>query len=236
MTAAGRAIKYWASMARILIIEDNADLVHVLSLALYQAGYEVHYAFNGQEGYDKILALQPDLVVLDLMLPMLSGTEILQKVSQNTLLRHIPVVVMTAYGDKSRVLENSVRAQGACEYLSKPFHARELLSIIRRTLQEAPVQAPPEHLAKGTVRLDPRLRTVWINDKRVATLAPKRAELLKILMQAKGPVKRDRLVSALWDGSGNANLLEKTVQRLREDLGAEAYRLKTCSDGYELVG
>lgn len=227
-------------MSRILIIEDDADLVHLMSHALYQNGYEVHYAFNGQEGYDKILSLRPDLILLDLKMPVLSGTDLLKKLSENTMLRDIPVVVMTAHAGPDNLLESSVMAQGAVEFVKKPFDLKkELFPAVRRGLRSKGEEsfAPPANVAKGAVRLDPHLRTVWINDRRIVTLAPKRAKLLKILLEAKGPVKRSKLISGLWGEDGTENLLEKTIQRLREDLGpGESDRIQTLPGGYEIVG
>ena len=117
-------------MSRILIIEDNVELVQVLSLGLFKSGYEVHYAFNGKEGYEKILSLHPDIVLLDLMMPILAGTEVLRMVSENTMIRDIPIIVMSAYGQgrdgERKLLESSVRNQGAREYISKPFKHSEI--------------------------------------------------------------------------------------------------------------
>lgn len=225
-------------MAKILIIEDDPDLVHLLSLSLYKAGYDVHYAFNGQEGYDKILSLRPDLVVLDLKLPVLSGAEVLRRIGENALLRGIPVVVMSGYGDKAGPLESSVKVQGAREYLSKPFAPKDMLGLVRRVLKSgAPEAEGAGQVVKGVVRLDPRLRTVWVDDRRIATLPPRRAQLLRLLLESRGPVRRAQLVAAVWGGRAvKANTLEKTIQRLRRDLGPEGGRLQTCSDGYELVG
>lgn len=230
-------------MARILIIEDDADLVQLLSLGLFRAGYEVHYAFNGKEGYEKILSLHPDLILLDLMMPILAGTDVMRMVSENVMIRGIPIIVMTAYGqgrgDEAKLLESSIRAQGAREYIRKPFQPQEMFAMIKRVLrQRAPEKdAPPREIIKGVVRLDPRFRTVWISNKRVATLSPKRAKVLQLLLESKGPVKRVKLISAVWGEDGKDNLLEKTIQRLREDLGPEeSQRLQTRASGYELIG
>jgi len=227
-------------MARILIIEDDGDLVQLLSLAMFKAGFEVHYAFNGKEGYDKILSIHPDIVVLDLRMPIMAGTEVLKLVSENTLTRDIPIIVMTAFGDKEDLLERSIRAQGARAYIKKPFEIRELLSIVRRTLKETSEEgaSPSEgKIVKGAVRLDPKFKTVWINDQRVAILSHKRCALLKTLLQAKGSVKRKKLIQTVWGDTGSENVLDKTIQRLRQDLGPqEGQRIQTTPDGYEVIG
>ncbi|MFH2203933.1 MAG: response regulator transcription factor [Elusimicrobiota bacterium] len=226
-------------MSRILIIEDDADLVQMMSHVLYQANYEVHYAFNGKEGYDKILSVHPDLILLDLKMPKMSGTEVLKLMAENTTLRDIPVIVMTAHAGADNLLEGAVIAQGAREFVKKPFELKELLLKIRIILRQSPKEQhkQTDHIAKGVVRFDPHLRTVWINDKRVATLAPKRAKILQLLLQAKGIVSREKLMTGVWDEKDKENLLEKTIQRLREDLGPEqSARLVTHPGGYEIVG
>jgi len=225
-------------VAAILSIEDEASLQQALGMALYNAGYEVHYAFNGAEGYDKILSLHPHLVLLDLMLPMLSGIEILKRVRARPEFKDLPIIVLTAmYDDESR-LERDLRDWGRVEYMRKPFDVRELLERIRRALQSAPATAPRQpSVAKGAVRLDPKCRTLWIEDRLVATLSPKKARLVQLLLEAPGPVKRTRLLEKVWARASALNALEKTIQRLREDLGPrEGLRLVTTNEGYELVG
>lgn len=223
-------------MARILIIEDDGELQQLLSIALNQDAYEVHYAFNGKEGYDKILQLQPDLVVLDLMMPVLNGVEVIRLVTSNTLVKDIPIVVMTAHGDRTEMLESSIKAQGVRAYLRKPFEIPEFKSTVRRMLAQYPRKpVTNQQVAKGAVRLDTGLRTVWIEDRLVATLTPVKANILRLLIDAKGPVRKDKLLVALRDG-GTPAALEKAVSRLREDLGEDGRRIQTCSDGYELIG
>ncbi len=225
-------------MAKILIIEDDGDLQQMLSIAFNQEGYEVHYAFNGKEGYEKILALQPDVICLDLMMPVLNGVEVIKLVTTNTLVRDIPIIVMTAHGDKADMLEHSIKAQGVREYLRKPFEIAALKSIVRRMLTQYPRKpAPPSQVAKGEVRLDVKLRTVWIQDKMVATLSPTKSDVLRVLIEAKGGVKREKLLKDVWGADASAAALEKTIQRLREDLGpGNEKRIQTTPDGYELVG
>src|SRR5437764_6291186 len=107
----------YKAMAKILIIEDDGDLQHMLSIAFNQEKYDVHYAFNGKEGYEKILSVQPDVILLDLMMPVLNGVEVIKLVISNTLVRDIPIIVMTAHGDKADMLEHSLKAQGVREYV-----------------------------------------------------------------------------------------------------------------------
>lgn len=224
-------------MAKLLIIEDDGDLQQMLSVTFSRQGYELHYAFNGKEGHDKMLALQPDVVLLDLMLPVLNGIEVLKLVTANTLLKDIPIIVMTGHGDKADLLEQSIKSQGGRAYIKKPFGLGDIRSLVRRMLTQYPRHpVAAAQVAKGDVRLDIKFRTVWISDRVVATLSPMKASLLRALLESKGPVKREKLLHEVWGGAGSAPALEKTVQRLREDLGDEGCRLQTTPEGYEIIG
>lgn len=225
-------------MARLLIIEDSGDLQELLSMAFYREGYEVYYAFNGKEGYDKILAVSPDVVLLDLMMPVMNGVEVLKLVSSNTLLRDIPIIVMTAHGDKPDLLEDKIMAHGVREYVRKPFELPRLKAAVKRLIADYPRRpVPSAQVAKGVVRLDAKLRTLWISDKLVATITPTRSEVMRVLLEATGPVTREKLLREVWGADGSVAALEKTIQRLREDLGPEdARRLQTTDAGYELIG
>ena len=224
-------------MAKLLIIEDDGDLQQVLSVVFNREGYELHYAFNGKEGYDKMLAVQPDVVLLDLMLPVLNGVEVLKLVTTNTSLKDIPIIVMTAHGDKADMLEHSIKAQGVRAYLKKPFELGDIRSVVRRMLTQYPRNpVTAAEVAKGEVRLDLKFRTLWVKDRMVATLSPMKASVLQILLESKGAVKREKLLQSVWGDKSSVPAMEKTIQRLREDLGTEGRRLQTTAEGYELVG
>lgn len=224
------------AMARILSIEDDADLQHLIGLTLHNNGFEVQYAFNGKEGYEKILSMHPDLILLDLMLPGMNGVEILKAVKANKEVRDLPVIVITAYGDDVSMLEHSVKALGAVEYLRKPLEMAKLVSHIRRALAAAPrTEAPPEEIRRGVVKADPRFKTVFINDRLIATLAPRRFQLLRVLLEADGELSKEAICAKLG-GAGTVFALEKAIQRLREDLGpTESKRIQTTETGYRLI-
>lgn len=224
-------------MSRILSIEDDPSIQQIVSTALHLEGFDVHYAFSGDEGYKKLFASDPDLVLLDMMLPGMSGAEVLKAVHSHPDLRRIPVIVMTAFGGGgSRVLEQTVKALGAVEYLEKPFQVKELVRRVKDCIARHPRPAEPgRELAAGDFRLDSRLKTVRVNDKLVATLPGLRYATLAALAAAEGPMEKEALLHKVWGEDGSLSALEKTVSRLRHDLGAEAYRLKTTSEGYELV-
>lgn len=224
-------------MARLLSIEDDADIQHMIGQVLFREGYEITYAWNGREGYEKILSFHPDLILLDLMLPIMNGVEFLEKVQNDKLIAGIPIVVISGYGDEVNLLGHSVRALGAADYLRKPVNANELVSCVAKHLASGRRSiAPEKELRKGVVRADPRLRTVWINDRLVATLSQKRFDLLKCLMEAAGSISREDILLKMGYAAHQGDALKQDVHRLRRDFGAEERRIQTTSDGYELLG
>ncbi|MBI5630782.1 MAG: response regulator transcription factor [Elusimicrobia bacterium] len=229
-------------MARLLSIEDDADVQHCIGQALFREGYEVHYAWNGQEGYEKILSLNPDLVILDLVLPLMNGIELLKKMQEGKSIQNIPVIVISGFGDDLNMIAELIKALGAVEFLRKPVDIPELLSYIKHLLSRSPAQAARHldsspSLVKGYLRIDPKFRTVWLKDRLLTTLPHKRFKLLKRLLLSPGPVSKEDLLKELGYDLAQADALKKTIQRLREDLGPqESRRLQTTPEGYELCG
>lgn len=222
-------------MTRVLSVEDDPDIQHLLSLALTAAGFDVHYAFTGIEGYEKALQLVPDVIVCDMMLPGLNGPELIKKLKKHDATKSIPIVVTTAFGNDAEILESVVRPLGILEYMRKPVRLEELLRVIKRVASGRPEERPPP-LKKGRFSLDETQRSVWADDRLVATLTQLRFTLLRELARSQGPVERARLMQAVWGRADCEAVLEKTVQRLREDLGSHSERLRTTDAGYELVG
>ncbi|MBI3298846.1 MAG: response regulator transcription factor [Elusimicrobia bacterium] len=228
-------------MARILCIEDDEHIQHLVGQVLYQHGYDVHSAWNGREGYEKALSLDPDLIVLDLMLPIMNGVQFLKALRRHETARDIPIIVVTAYGDEAGLLKCSIETLASAHYLRKPIDFTELLNCVKRVLAAFPRARrglqPRKELRKGVIRADPRLRTVWVDDRLAATLVHKEFAVLECLMRSPGPVPRGELLSALGYQDGQANALAQTVHRLRRHLGpANAARISTTPEGYEVVG
>ncbi|MBI4249219.1 MAG: response regulator transcription factor [Elusimicrobia bacterium] len=230
-------------MAKILSIEDDADLQHLFGRVLFREGYDVYYAWNGREGYEKTLEVSPDLVLLDLMLPLMNGVEFLKKLKESKSTQDIPVIIVTAYGDEADMLKYSLEALGAETYLRKPVEIPELLSRVKQVLAQFPrmpqrTTAPePRKLSKGSVRMDPKGLTVWVNDRLVATLPHKEFALLRCLIESRGEISREKLLRDLGYATRQGDALKQVIHRLREALGeAESRRIKTTPKGYELDG
>lgn len=222
-------------MQRILSVEDDPDFQHLISFILRRQGYEVHYAFTGPEGHEKALSLNPDLILLDMMLPGLNGIEVVKLLNKHKSTRDIPVIVLTAYPSDVNFFESEIQAIGAVEYLRKPVQSDELISRVRRLLSGRGNRPPSAVWERGTLRILPDSKTVWIGARMIANLAPKRFEVLFHLLQSKGEVPWQDLVFKIWGRDGTKNDLEKTVQRLRADLGSEGYRVSTTRAGYQLI-
>ncbi|TBR18231.1 response regulator transcription factor [bacterium] len=230
-------------MARILSVEDDEHVQHLLGRALFQQGYEMHYAWNGQEGWEKVLAVDPDLVLLDLMLPMVNGVELLQRMRAHRAVKDVPVVVVTAYGDDAQMLKEALQALGAARFLRKPIDFQELIRCVKTVLASNPrlparSESPSARaVRKGGVAVDPVLLTVWVDDKPVGTLHNKEYSVLSLLLGSPGPVSRQALMKGLGYRAEQDAALKQVVHRLRASLGeAHKARIRTTAEGYELLG
>lgn len=125
-------------MAKILSVEDNPELQEFIALALRSKGHEVHQAMDGQKGYEMALALKPDLILLDMMMPQLNGMQVIALAKANPELKNIPIVVMTAFYSDVEFLEQTMREAGAVEYLRKPLKIDDLISCVRSVLAKRP--------------------------------------------------------------------------------------------------
>ena len=121
-------------MATILSIDDDPALQELVGRVLGGHGHDVHGAFTGEEGYEKALSLNPDLIILDLMLPTLSGLEVLKLLKAHETLRLVPVIVVTAFVGEPPFTESAIKALGAREFLPKPVQFEALAALINSTL------------------------------------------------------------------------------------------------------
>lgn len=222
-------------MGRILVIEDEVDLQQVLDYNLRQAGHEVVAALTAQDGLKLAAEQRPDLVVLDLMLPDFSGTEVCKALKRDSRTRHIPVLMLTAKGEEiDRILGFEL---GAEDYVVKPFSIRELLLRIQALLARrhpgaAGSDAP---LEVGVLRIDEAARRAWIKDREVE-LTPIEFRLLLTLCQRRNRVQsRAALLDEVWgiDAELTTRTVDTHVKRLREKLGpARDYIQTVRSFGY----
>lgn len=212
-------------MSRILIVEDEKKIARFLELELIHEGYEVDTAGDGRTGLEKALTWKPDLMILDLMLPELSGIEVCRR------LRHesdLPIIMLTAKDDVSdKVMGLDM---GADDYMTKPFAIEELLARIRVGLKKRRLSAPAASnvLTAGALRLDATSYSVSYGGQPIS-LTKKEFDLLRYLMQHKGQaVTRDMLLSDVWgyDYAGDTNVVDVYIRYLRHKID-EPFGVKT---------
>jgi DNA-binding response OmpR family regulator len=204
-------------MARILIIEDDPAILRGLVDNLGCESYDVLSAADGERGYSLARSGKPDLIVLDLMLPRMSGYELCRKLRTEGVTT--PIVMLTARGDEAdRIVGLDI---GADDYITKPFSVRELLARIRAILRRAQVQsALPAELRFGNVTVDFRRYEAQKNGRPVE-LTRKEFGLLRLLAARSGePVTRDDLLNQVWgyDATPTTRTVDNHVASLRAKL------------------
>ena len=207
----------------ILLVEDERSIAEPLAAALDREGFATEIAGTVAEALEKAARVEPDLVLLDLMLPDGSGYEVTRELRSRS---SVPIVMLTARGDEAdRILGLEL---GADDYIVKPFSAREVAARIRAVLRRAqsspepkPDRGAEEAIEIGAVRLD-HARRVVTRDGEEVDLARKEYELLQYLMENAGRVvTRDRLLEEVWDMNwfGSTKTLDVHVSAVRKKLG-----------------
>jgi len=215
-------------VSRVLIVEDERDLQRVLSFNLGQAGFDVVSAQNGQQALRAVKEEKFDIVVLDLMLPDISGTEVCRRLRQAPETRAIPIMMLTAKGEElDRVVGFEL---GADDYMVKPFSVRELILRLQAILRRSQTAALPEERFRfGLLRVDRAAHRVWIDEAEVAMTALE-FRLLVLFYERRGRVlERDVLLDEVWGTASEvtARNVDTHVKRLREKLGAAGEYIET---------
>jgi len=220
-----------ASSARVLVVDDERDIAALVAYHLTREGYRVSTAGTGDEALQAAAAERPDLVVLDLMLPGLSGYEVLQELRRAPGMEQLPVVFLTARreeADRIRGLE-----LGADDYVTKPFSPQELVlrvgSVLRRVRAPA-LAGAARTLRAGEVEVDVDAKRVTVGGREVA-LTPTEYRLLTALMERRGRVQtRKQLLQAAWDVHVDieTRTVDMHVQRLRQKLGRAGDLIETA--------
>jgi two-component system response regulator RegX3 len=201
-------------MPRVLIIEDEESLGEALQYQLQHDGYEVDRALDGFDGLRRFSVAGADLVLLDLMLPGMSGEEVCREIRRGS---RVPIIMLTAKGDE---IDKVVGLElGADDYVTKPFSTRELVARIKAVLRRGsePEAGPGSVVEGGGIRLDPQRHEVVVDGNQVV-LPPKEFALLQKLMENAGRVlTRQTLIDDVWgaDYYGDTRTLDVHVKRLR---------------------
>lgn len=221
----------------ILIVEDEAALQKLLAYNLEAAGFEVAQAFDGEEALTLLAERTPDLIILDWMIPQLSGLELLRRIRRRPEHAHIPVVMLTARTeepDRLRGLE-----LGADDYVTKPFSPAELIARIRAVLRRVRPMLTDQVLQFQDLRLDLAAHRVFRGTREVH-LSPTEFRLLRYLLENPGRVfSRAQLLDRVWGGELDIELrtVDATIRRLRRALNAagEEDLIRTVrAEGYAL--
>ncbi len=227
------------SVQTILIVDDERDLVQVVEFNLRQAGFETIAAYDGEQALAAVRHRLPDLVLLDLMLPDLPGTEICRNLKSNPRTKSVPVIMLTARGEEvDRVVGFEL---GADDFVTKPFSVRELVLRVKAVLRrgagaESDGDRPREQV--GPVRIDPTAHRAFVEGKEVELTALE-FKLLSTFMSRLGRVQtREMLLQDVWEMSADlqTRTVDTHVKRLREKLGEGRDLIETVRGvGYRMV-
>jgi two-component system, OmpR family, phosphate regulon response regulator PhoB len=213
----------------VLVIEDEVDLASTLEYNLRAEGFEVQLAHTGKQGLASATTEPlPDLIILDLMLPDLSGTEICRRLREQEKTRETPVLMCTAKGEEiDRVIGFQV---GADDYVVKPFSVRELVLRVRALLRRVHrVEGEPSTISFGRLKIDRDAHRAWIDEGEIALTALE-FRLLHAFMSRKGRVQtRETLLSDVWgiEADVTTRTVDTHVKRLREKLGEAGNYIET---------
>jgi len=222
-------------MQKILVIDDDQDIIDLLCFNLERAGIKCISALEGNTGLALAIDEVPDLVVLDIMMPGLSGIEVLKKLKFDQSTSRIPVVMLTAKGEEmDRVIGLEL---GAEDYVTKPFSVRELLLRIEKILRRGSLEEEGHLLRCNGITLDSDRYQVLVRGDTIS-LTTTEFNLLAYLLRNKGRViSRDRLLEQVWGYryGGTTRTVDTHIQRLREKLGSESGCVETVRGvGYRL--
>jgi len=221
----------------ILVVEDEAPLITLLRYNLEEAGFEVEEATNGEEALIAVMERKPDLVILDWMLPVVSGIEVCRQLRRRRETRDLPVIMLTARteeGDRIRGLDS-----GADDYVTKPFSPKELIARVRAVMRRTRPSVSAEQLTFADIEMDLAAHRVTRGGK-ATHLGPTEFRLLRHFMEHPGRVfSREQLLDSVWghDVYVEPRTVDVHIRRLRKalDVGKSPDVIRTVrSAGYAM--
>jgi DNA-binding response OmpR family regulator len=219
---------------RILVVDDERNIVELAQMYLEQAGYSVESARDGQEALTRARQMRPALVILDLMLPVLDGWEVCRRLRSES---DVAIIMLTARSDDvDRIVGLEL---GADDYVTKPFNPRELVARVGAVLRRSGGSALTDRaIAAGKLTIDPGTREARVGD-RLLELRPKEFDLLHSLAEHQGLVmSRDQLLDLVWgyDFPGGTRTVDAHISHLRAHLVGSSVTIETYRGiGYKLV-
>ncbi len=209
---------------KILIADDEKDIVELIAFNLEQEGFSAIKAFDGEKAWESIQKDKPDLVILDLMMPGISGMDVCRMIRKSAATAALPVIMLTAKSDAmDKILGLEV---GADDYITKPFHVRELIARIRAVLRRSERPSGedlPEVLDFGGLHIDLKSYRVTV-DGHPVELSSRDFQLLQFLMSHPGRVySRDQLLNHVWGDESfvEPRTVDVHISRLRSAIEAE---------------
>jgi two-component system phosphate regulon response regulator PhoB len=222
---------------KILVVDDEPDVLDLVTYNLHQAGFQTETAIDGAEALRKARSAEPDLIVLDLMLPEMDGLEVCKLLRRDTKTSRIPIIMLTAKaGEIDRIVGLEL---GASDYVPKPFSPRELILRVKKRLEEQKgAEETPAAYTCGPLQVDVSRHLVTVRGKRVELTATE-FKLLALLIQRVGHVQsREQLLRDVWEYETHIDTrtVDTHMRRLREKLGAAAKYLDTVRGvGYRFM-
>ncbi|MXZ76546.1 MAG: response regulator [Gemmatimonadetes bacterium] len=211
----------------ILVVDDEPDIVEIIQYNLEKSGFDVIVAADGPVALEKARDETPDLIVLDLMLPGLEGTDVCRILKQDERTRSIPILMLTA---KSEEIDRIIGLElGADDYVVKPFSPREIALRIRNILRRRTAPETPGPVRAGPLVIDVEGHHVSVSGSSVSLTATE-FKLLAVLFQRRGRVQsREELLDVVWgyDYMGYGRTVDAHIKRLREKLGEAAGMVET---------
>jgi DNA-binding response OmpR family regulator len=206
-------------VAHILVVDDEPQVAQAISLVLEDAGYKVSVALGGQEALDFVAYQRPDLVVLDIIMPEMSGIEVCRRIRANPFMAKLPVLFLTAKGRPADVAQGL--DAGGDDYLIKPFEVVELPARVRALLRRAPggsLDPEAEHIVVGDLKIHATRPEASVGERLVRLTALEHRLLHYLMLHAGQLVSTEQLLEDVWEyppGTGNPKLVHVHIGRLR---------------------
>ena len=226
------------SNPKILIIEDEPSQIELIHYNLKTEGYEVFTSHDGEDGLLQASEVLPDLILLDWMIPKISGIEVCRRLRRSSITKEIPIIIVTARSEEVDKIQGL--DMGADDYITKPYSIKELLARVRVAMRRPTATIVEDKIQKGNIVVNVKQHIVKIHDKEIV-LGPTEYKLLLELMKSSGRVvSREQLLDNVWGISANVDTrtvdvhigrLRKSLKKVTDDKIIKTFR----SFGYSLI-
>lgn len=223
---------------RILVVDDEENIVELLRMNLKKFGYEVLCAYDGEEAIQKTTREQPDLILLDIMMPGIDGLEVCRRIKMNPEVTHIPIIMLSARSEETdKVIGLGI---GADDYITKPFGFRELharINVILRRMEAftSTTLGSSSVIRIGAISIEPDSNMVRVDGKEIDLTLSEYTILYTLAMEVGKTVTRKTLIEAIGGGSNEARSLDVHMTNLRKKLGVQKQIVTVRGVGYKMV-